>query len=475
MNEEDDDMENLDENSELIQRSIEKYEEMKERQERYFFDVDALVKIIDHFIDRLEYEKALEVTRYANTLHPQSVNFALKEAHVYALLGREQESLRLLENVEHVSPFDIEIHLIRGNIYNALEQYPKAIASFRKALELADDQKDDIYLSLAITYQNMAEYSKAVDYYKLSLISNPGNEVAMEEMLISLEFSHRIGEGIEFYKRLIDEHPYSYMLWYYLGDLYVKQSLFEQALHAYDYCLLIKEDFAPAHLDMAQALSMLERFKEAIDRYKMAFEYCQPDAFTYYNIGECYENLQELETARTYYRKAVKLAPEMSQAWFGIGVTFDEEDRWYEAVHYIKKAIELDDQNGEYWLALGDCEYRLNNFDESEECYKKVVDFDPENDEGWIAYTELLSELNRPAEAVELINACLFYHFDHQELRFRQVVYLYQAGYLEEAYECLGNVLNIFPKGYEILFELLPAMESDQRIHTIISDKGGRS
>ena len=48
MNEEDDDMENLDENSELIQRSIEKYEEMKERQERYFFDVDALVKIIDH-------------------------------------------------------------------------------------------------------------------------------------------------------------------------------------------------------------------------------------------------------------------------------------------------------------------------------------------------------------------------------------------------------------------------------------------
>jgi hypothetical protein len=55
------------------------------------------------------------------------------------------------------------------------------------------------------------------------------------------------------------------------------------------------------------------------------------------------------------------------------------------------------------------------------------------------------------------------------------VVYLYQAGYLEEAYECLGNVLNIFPKGYDILFELLPAMESDQRIHTIISDKGGRS
>ena len=124
MEEDDDEMENTDEYSELIQKSIEKYEEMRERQERYFFDVDALIKIIDHFIDRLEYEKALEVTRYAHTLHPQSINFTLKEAHLYALSGREKEALALLEKVEHVNPFDLEVHLIRGNIYNALEQYP---------------------------------------------------------------------------------------------------------------------------------------------------------------------------------------------------------------------------------------------------------------------------------------------------------------------------------------------------------------
>ncbi|MBK9638230.1 MAG: hypothetical protein IPO63_10585 [Bacteroidetes bacterium] len=65
MEEDDDEMENMDERSEHIQQSIEKYEKMREKQERYFFDVDALVKIIDHFIERLEFEKALEVTKYA--------------------------------------------------------------------------------------------------------------------------------------------------------------------------------------------------------------------------------------------------------------------------------------------------------------------------------------------------------------------------------------------------------------------------
>lgn len=468
MEEDENDMENQDESSELIQKSIEKYEEMRERRERYFFDVDALLKIIDHFIDHLEFDKAFEVTRYANSLHPDSINFKLKEAHLYGMMGREKEALTLLEGLEHVNPFDVEIHLIRGNIYNSMEQYPRAIASYRKALEMADEQKDDIYLSLAITYQNMADYSKAVDFYKLCLLANPSNEVAMEEMLASLELSHRLDDGISFFVQLIDEQPYGFMLWYYLGDLYAKSGKFHDAIKAYDYCILIKENFAPAHLDMAQALSMLDMFQEAIDRYKLAFEYCSPDAFTYYNIGECHESLKQFELARGYYTKAVKLTPEMSQAWFGIGVTYEEEDRWYEAVHYIRKALDLDDQNGEYWLALGDCEYRLNNTGEAEECYKKVIDYEPESDEGWMAYADLLAEQNRPFEASEIIHAGLFYHHDHEAMRFRQVCYLYQSGYIQEAYNQLAETIRLYPKGSALLFELNPSLERDDRILSII-------
>ncbi|CAN5582248.1 hypothetical protein BH11BAC2_BH11BAC2_23770 [soil metagenome] len=471
MQEEDDDLENNEENKDFLSSSIRRYEEMRRRKERYFFDVDALLKIIDHFTDALDYDKALDVTRYAHSLHPQSVSFTLKEAHLFALMGKEEDALRLLEKVEHVNPFDIDVHLIRGNIYNALEQYPRAVASFRKALELADEQKDDIFLSLAITYQNMADFSKAVDYYKLCLLENPANEVAMEEVIVSLEFSRRLKEGVDFFNKLIDEHPYSYMLWYYLGEIHAKAGDYDKALHAYDYCLLIKEDFAPAHLDMAQSLSMLERFEDAIVRYKMAFEYCQPDAFTYYNIGECLEQLQQFEEARTYYKKAVKMAPEMAQAWYGIGVTFEEEERWYEAMHYMKKAFELDNQHGDYWLAMGDCEYRLGNFLEAEDCYRKVIDFDPENTEGWLAFADLLGELNRAAEATELLNAAMLYHPDNAEMFYRHVCYLYQSGYLQESYQQLEKALEKDPGIYGLMFEIVPGMEADPMVQMIIGQK----
>ncbi len=471
MEEEEEDLNNGEEQNDLLSSSVKRYEEMMRRKERYFFDVDALLKIIDHFIDTLQFDQALDVARYAHSLHPQSVSFNLKEAHLFAMLGREEEALTLLEKVEHVNPFDVEVHIIRGNIYNALEQFPRAIASFKKALELADEQKDDIYLSLAITYQNMADYNKAVDYYMLSLTENPSNEVAMEEILTSLEFSRRLTDGVSFFKKLIDEEPYSYMLWYYLGDIFAKQGDFEQALKSYDYCLLIKEDFAPAHLDMAQSLSMLERFQDAIDRYKMAFEYCQPDAFTYYNLGECHEQLQQFEEARTYYKKAVKLAPEMGQAWYGIGVTLEEEERWYEAIHYIKKALEIDNQHGDYWLAMGDCEYRLNNFTEAEECYRKVIDFDPDNADGWMAYADLLIEINKPMDAVELMNTALLYHPNTAELYYRHVCYLYAAGYQQEAYQQLQIALEKDPTTYGIMFDIIPGLETDPRIQTMIGQK----
>ena len=95
---------------------------------------------------------------------------------------------------------------------------------------------------------------------------------------------------------------------------------------------------------------------------------------------------------------------------------------------------------------------------------------------GWnsACSSELLAELNRPLDAVEMINASMFYHFDNPELRYRQVCYLYQGGFLEEAYEHLSNVISQHPNTYGIMFGIIPDLENDTRIQSIITDKGGR-
>ncbi len=464
MREEDDELENPEDDKDILDSTVRRYEEMRRKRESYFFDVDALQRIIEHFIERIEFSKALEVARYGLKLHPASVLFKVKEAHLFALTGQEDKALEILTEAEAISPYDIDLHLIRGNIYNSLERYQEAIRCYKQALELSDGQKDDIYLSLAIAHQNMADYSRAVDFYYQSLRENPENEIAMEELLVSLEFSGRMEDGLAFFNNLIDTHPYHYTAWFYLGNLYNKLSLHEKALIAFDYAILIKEDFAPAYLDMAHTLSLLERYDEAITRYKTAFEYCQPDAYIYYNIGECYEQLEIFDEARTYYRKAVKLHPEMSQAWYGIGITLEGEERWYEAIHYIKKAIELDEMQPDYWYALADCQYRLKNYAEAEECYQKAIDNDPQNEEIWISFADMIAEQNRPFEAIEMMNMALTYHPNNAELLYRLVCYLYMGGFIQESYQQLDIALSVDFSQHEIIFDLLPGLEHDQQI-----------
>ncbi|MFM7015930.1 MAG: tetratricopeptide repeat protein [Bacteroidota bacterium] len=457
------------EENEFLGNSLKKFEEMRRRKTQYFFDVDTLLNLIDHYLEILDFDSADEVTKYARSIHPDSSSFIMKEAELFALAGKKEKALALLEKVERVSPFDPEVFVIKGNIYSILQIYDSAISSYKKALSLADEQKDDIYFRIGIAYQSLGNFNAAIDFYRDCLKDNPQHEACLSEVVSCCEFGDIFEQGINLINSIIDEDPYHYLSWYHLGELYTKQGNFEYALKAFDYCLLINDQFAPAYLDLAQVYLMNDQFEEAILAYKTAFEYCHPDAYTYYNLGECYEQLKKWDEARDYYYKAIKSDPFMAQAWYGIGVTYEEEERWYEAMYYIKKAIENEEGNGEYWLALGDCEFQLGNFQEADECYNKSISLDPENIDTWLAYGDLLHNINLNQRAAALMAQGVAYHPTVVELYYRLSAYLFLIGKTEASMIELEGALHLDYNQHRIVFEIAPAMANDERTNWIIN------
>jgi tetratricopeptide (TPR) repeat protein len=71
-----------------------------------------------------------------------------------------------------------------------------------------------------------------------------------------------------------------------LGNAYNKLNLFEKAIDAYDYAILIKENFSSAYFNKGNSLVNLDRYSEAIEVYKQTFEYEPPNGDTYCAIGE---------------------------------------------------------------------------------------------------------------------------------------------------------------------------------------------
>jgi len=457
------------EDNEFLGHSLKKFEEMRRRKTQYFFDVDTLLNLIDHYLECLDFDSADEVTNYARSIHPDSTGFILKEAELLAMKGKKDKALAALEKVERVSPFDPEVFVIKGNIYSILQIFDSAISSYKKALNLADEQKDDIFFRIGIAYQSLGNFNQALENYILCLKDNPSHEGCISEVVACCEFGNLFEKGIDLINSIIDKDPYYYIAWYHLGELYTKQGDFEKALKAFDYCLLVNDRFAPAYLDMAQVYLMNDQFEESITAYKTAFEYCHPDAYTYYNLGECYEQLKKWDEARDYYQKAIKSDPFMAQAWYGIGVTYEEEERWYEAMYYIKKAIENDDANGEYWLALGDCEFQLGNFPEADDCYSKSIKIDPDNVDAWIAYSDLLHDFNQDHRAITMLMQGLSHHPRNIEMHYRVVAYLFLVGNIERCMTELETALAIDYNQHRIIFEIAPAMLNDERTNWIIN------
>ncbi|MBK7431948.1 MAG: tetratricopeptide repeat protein [Bacteroidetes bacterium] len=187
-----------DENNQ-VRHSIERYEQMIRNKDAYFFDVEAFLNIIDYYIERNDPVKALQVVEFAQSQHPDSVEFLLREAQLLAMVDRYNEALAILDKAEMITPTDADLFMIRGSIYSQQQKFELAIENFNKAIPLADEL-DLLYLNLAYVYESWGDYDKAINYLALCLEDNPENEVAMYELAFCFEFTERFQDSIDFYK-----------------------------------------------------------------------------------------------------------------------------------------------------------------------------------------------------------------------------------------------------------------------------------
>src|ERR1700743_1324234 len=134
--------------------SVERYEEMIRNHDQYFFDAQAFENIIDYYIEKNDPVKALQVVEYARAQHPFASVFLIKQAQLFVVTNRIGDAFTSLEHAEMLEASDVDIFIIRGNLYESLERYPEALENYHKALTMAEET-DEIYLHIAYVNQNM--------------------------------------------------------------------------------------------------------------------------------------------------------------------------------------------------------------------------------------------------------------------------------------------------------------------------------
>src|SRR5215207_2292280 len=99
-----------------------------------------------------------------------------------------------------------------------------------------------------------------------------------------------------------------------LGNVYVDQGKFVQAVDAYQKALKVKSDYNGAYLPLAFSLARLDRYPEAIDVYKETLKR-DPAPEVYNNLSFAYNHSGKYEEAVEASQKAITLLGETGEAY----------------------------------------------------------------------------------------------------------------------------------------------------------------
>jgi tetratricopeptide (TPR) repeat protein len=381
-----------------------------------FMDSDAIEALIDHYLIQGNYTKANLCAQLGIDQFPFNHLFQLRKAQAISANGQLREALTILSHLERVSETSCEHYLTKAAIFSQLRDSKTAVKYFQEALNISEpEDKDEIFIDLAMEYEAMRDYSGAIKVLQEALLNNTNNEVAIYELAFCYDQLQEYDKAIKCYSDFINENPYSFTAWYNLGNAYSKLENYEKAVWAFDYCVLINQDFSPAYFNLGNTFLSLDKYRRAIENFERCIELDGDDGMCYCYIGECYEQLGELAKATENYRKSLDLMPDLGDAYLGLGIVKDLEGNIEEAIELIKKAITLDENNASYYHVLAGALEKTNRTEETNETYLKALGYEIENEEILIDYVSFLNELEEHSKALHFLVA---YNVDNKEVEF---------------------------------------------------------
>jgi uncharacterized protein HemY len=147
---------------------------------------------------------------------------------------------------------------------NALERngnYGDAELYYRKTLDLAPSNADEIHYNLGNVLMARSKTDKAIQHYRKALSLNSNAAPARLNLAYALTLQGRLNEASNELQELLRRHPDEPRAHNNLGIVRMKQERFNEAVFHFGEALALKPDYRQARINLERALKRLEKEK----------------------------------------------------------------------------------------------------------------------------------------------------------------------------------------------------------------------
>ncbi|MDQ5843695.1 MAG: tetratricopeptide repeat protein, partial [Acidobacteriota bacterium] len=203
----------------------------------------------------------------------------------------------------------------------------------------------------------------------------------------------RYSEAEQQYKLAAQQDPTDERGFAGLGNVYLDQGLFNEAVGAYQQALKVKADYVPAYQPLGYALARLNRHTEAADTLKQALQYDPDNAEIYNNLAYTYVHAERYGEAVEAGQQAITLLGKtgeaykqgrqnrnevLSHSYKNLGNAYNGLKQYNEAADALKRAAEIEPNNAAAHFNLGLALYNGRRYSEAIEAYKAVLKLRPQ-------------------------------------------------------------------------------------------------
>ena len=335
-------------NSEEIKNSVNRFNQMLKTNLIYFFDVNEFQNITDYFLSIGEIQLSKKALYMGLMQHPKNIDLLLIKVEHFILDKRLKSAKNILSNLNLIYPFNEEIYIQKASVESKLGNH---LESINFLIELLDFTKEpnEIWNLIGMEYLLMEDYYNAEYFFKNCIIENPEDYPSLYNLLYCYEQMNLNKKAINVLKKIIKYNPYSEIAWHQLGCIYSKMNKVEKAISCFDYAIISDKNLISSYIEKAKLLEFKGQFVNAIENYKSVLKFNDPSAFILTKIGECYIKLSSMVKGLDYFLKAIHIEPGCEKSWIKLIDYFINLKNYKKARFYLHKSLKINPDCIELW------------------------------------------------------------------------------------------------------------------------------
>ncbi len=379
--------------------------------------------------------EALDIYQELLDKDPEQIDILHACAILQAKLTRYPEALASIKKAIDLAKDDASLYNSQGNIFLRQSQLDQAKSAYQKAIQLKPHYAIP-YNNLGNCYYRQHDLSKAEEYYQKALAIDPNYTDAHYNLGILFTQSGKTEQAIAALKKTLTLKPQHARANGQLAKIYLEQGETKKAIDYYQKRLNLEPNHVESLHEYGIALSQEGRDEEAISAFERTLISKADHPECHHNLANAYLKMGDPHKALNYYFRQLEIAPQL-ESYYNIGVILMYQERLKEAITYLNQTLTLDPHYLPAHLNLGSIFLKKKDQKQALYHYQQAAKIKPDDEE--IQYMlSVISQQNIPKQAPNAYLKHLFdqyatYYDKHltQYLAYQAPQKLYQAVYEE--------------------------------------------